>query len=176
MGEKAPEASSYVPTRGRAFKGLLSHLAVVPGSVFVDLGSGKGKALLLASGVGFSKVVGVEFSRSLCAIAKQNAERYSQRSGRALKIEIVCSDAATYAIRPNENVFFMFHPFGASVMERVVENIQKSLAEAPRRIWIIYTLPLLRHMLEEGLGVHRAHTYVYGGFEFVVLTNAPTTA
>jgi SAM-dependent methyltransferase len=175
MGEKAPGASSYVPTRGRAFKGLLRNLTVVPDSVFVDLGSGKGKLLLLASDEGFRKVVGIEFSHSLSTIAKRNAERYSRHTGRCSTIEIVCCDAGDYVFRPDENVFFMFHPFGASVMDRVVRNLRKSLVDTPRRVWIVYTLPLLRNMLEEGLGVHEDHTYVYGGFEFVIFTNAPPT-
>jgi SAM-dependent methyltransferase len=172
MGQMAPDASPYFPTRGRAFKRLLAHLHAPAGSTFVDLGCGKGKVLLLASRSRFSRVVGVEFSATLCNIARRNVQRYSHRVSTTPQIDIVCCDAAQYVFRPDENVFFMFHPFGATVMERVIDNLQRSLSETPRPVWIIYTLPVLRDMLERRLGLHEDRTCTYGGFDFVILTNA----
>jgi predicted RNA methylase len=176
IGEKPPDASPYFPTRGRAFKALLRHFDVPPESVFVDLGSGKGKILLLACDFGFSKVVGVEFSRSLCTIAHRNVARYFNKRRTPCNIDIVCGDVANYAIRRDENVFFLFHPFGASVMERFIDNLQESLSETPRLLWVIYTLPIFRGMLEQRLGLRRELTYFHGGFEFVILSNSSTTS
>src|SRR3990172_4635695 len=44
---------------------------------FVDIGAGKGRALLLASELPFRKVIGVELSAELAAIAQDNAKRWS---------------------------------------------------------------------------------------------------
>jgi SAM-dependent methyltransferase len=171
MGQGAPEASPYFPTRGRAFKRLLAHLHAPAGSTFVDLGSGKGKVLLLASR-SFRRVVGVEFSATLCSVARANIQRYSTYAGFTPKIEIVCCDAGEYVFRPDVNVVFMFHPFGATVMRQVIDNLQRSLSEHPRPVWIVYTLPVFRQMLEERLRFHEGGSYKYGGFDFVILTNA----
>ena len=48
---------------------------------FVDLGSGKGRALLLASDYPFREVIGVELSPKLDRIARDNIARYAGRKG-----------------------------------------------------------------------------------------------
>jgi cyclopropane fatty-acyl-phospholipid synthase-like methyltransferase len=61
-----PGSSSYSATKARGFRTLMRKLDLPKASVFVDLGSGKGRVLLLAAQYGFEKVVGVEYSQS-CA-------------------------------------------------------------------------------------------------------------
>jgi hypothetical protein len=107
----------------------------------------------------------------LCSIARANIRLYSERVGFRPQIEIVCSDAAQYMFRPEDNVVFMFHPFGETVIGRVIENLRKSLAETPRPVWIIYTLPVFLESVERKSGFHEEGRYIYGGFEFVVLRN-----
>jgi hypothetical protein len=51
--------------------------------------------------------------------------------------EVVHADAADYEVQPDQNVFFMFNPFGPVVMQQVVQRIGQSLEEVPRRIWLI---------------------------------------
>jgi hypothetical protein len=173
IGDRGPDASPYFPTRGRAFSALLRQFDIPPESVFVDLGSGKGKTLLLASDCGFRRIVGVEFSRSLCSIARQNVARYCAHRKAARSIEIVCCDVGNYEVRGDENVFFLFHPFGESVMERFIDNLQKSLSQTPRPFWVIYTLPVFRQVLERRLSLREELICVHGGFEFVILSNSP---
>src|SRR5262245_4264326 len=45
----------YQATRARPFRRLLRELALPTGGTFVDLGSGKGRVLLLAAQAGFSR-------------------------------------------------------------------------------------------------------------------------
>jgi SAM-dependent methyltransferase len=123
-------------------------------SVFVDLGSGKGKTLLMAAGYGFKRVVGVEFSPELCEIAKSNWSIYRQGSETDPAFEIVNTDVVDYAVKDDENVFFMFHPFDDVVMDKVIQNVEASHERAPRKIWIIYYNPVFQDLLE-GRGTFR---------------------
>jgi precorrin-6B methylase 2 len=128
----------YAPTRVRYFRAILHALPVPRDSVFVDLGAGKGRMLLLAAQSGrFRKVVGVEFSAELCRTAEQNIRRFQRHCGGNVRFEIVHADAADYAVQPDQNVFFMFNPFGPVVMQQVVQRIARSLEEMPRRICLI---------------------------------------
>jgi Histone methylation protein DOT1 len=69
----------YAPTRVRYFRAILRALPIPRDSVFVDLGAGKGRMLLLAAQSGcFRKVVGVEFSAELCRTAEQNIRHFQR--------------------------------------------------------------------------------------------------
>src|SRR5690606_348286 len=63
--ENVERGVAYSPTTAMSLKSLLKSLDLPAGSVFVDIGSGKGKTLLLASDYGFKRVVGVEFAGEL---------------------------------------------------------------------------------------------------------------
>ena len=67
------EAAPYFPTRGRAYRKALAHFALPTDGGFVDLGSGKGKILILSARYGFRRVVGVEFARHLSDIADRTS-------------------------------------------------------------------------------------------------------
>lgn len=87
---------------------------------FVDLGSGKGRALLLAQAYHFKRYVGVEFAKELHTQARANVLDY-QRGGRS--IECLCMDATQYKFPEGPLVVFLYNPFGAEVMEKVAQNL-----------------------------------------------------
>jgi SAM-dependent methyltransferase len=129
----------YVPTRARYFRQILRALRVPQDSVFVDLGSGKGRTLLMAARSGrFRKVVGVDFSVDLCEAAERNIRRFQRRCPSHVEFEVVHGDVADYDVQPDQNVFFMFNPFDHVVMRQIIEQFAHSLEEKPRRIWLIY--------------------------------------
>ena len=106
--------------------------------VFVDLGAGKGRTLLLASDFPFKRVIGVELFERYCAIARHNVRTYRSPAQRCTAIDIVCSDASTYELPPENTVFYFFDPFERPVLARVVENIVQSLRSRPRKVAIVY--------------------------------------
>lgn len=168
------EARDYIPTRGRAFRKLLDSLPLSDDSVFVDFGCGKGKLLLLASRYRFSRTIGIEFSPELAAIAKQNVVRFRNR---ALKrgdsvcpIEVVCSDAVEYKFRDDENVLFFFNPFSASVMGRVLVNIEKSFERKPRSMLLLYNDPSCRQLIDRQTHFRQTGAFVYGGHDFLIFS------
>jgi SAM-dependent methyltransferase len=146
--ENVLHGGKYAPATSRSFRALMEEMDFPPGSVFVDIGSGKGKTLLLASEYGFKRVVGVEFAGELNEQAKRNWAIY--RKGRATSpdFEVVTVDAAKYEIKDDENVFYLFNPFDDVVMNKFIQNIETSLARQPRNIWIIYQNPVNQDVFE----------------------------
>ncbi len=106
---------------------------------FVDLGSGKGRAILVASRFPFKKVIGVEYSEQLNVIARQNVSCFPNYEMRCAEIDIVCADVADFPIPDGPVVIYMFHPFGKAVMEKVVQNVSNSWEAEPRQIMAIYS-------------------------------------
>lgn len=109
--------------------------------IFVDLGSGKGRAVLLASALAFKKIVGVELAEELTAVAHDNIRRFPEERNKCGDIELVCADAAAYAFTPDPLVLYLYNPFGPPVMSKIVENVIASFEKYPRRIIVLYFNP-----------------------------------
>ena len=100
----------YQPTIARHLKKILRTQIFPPKSVFVDLGSGKGRNLLVASQFNFKRVVGIEFSKELCNIAKKNVDIFSLKNKCEKElINIIQCDVAEYIIKHDENIFFLYN-------------------------------------------------------------------
>ena len=141
-------ASSYVPSQEKDVLMLLSLLPVCPQEyLFVDIGSGKGKVLLLAAEYGFKRIVGVEFSPHLHAIAEANVSHYLGNSSRDCQIECRCLDAADYPIPSDKLVMFLYNPFEAVVIQSILRRLQESLRVCDRQVFVINFGSLLRGAL-----------------------------
>jgi precorrin-6B methylase 2 len=163
----------YAPTRVRYFRAVLRTLPIPQDSVFVDLGAGKGRMLLLAAQSGrFRKVVGVEFSAELCRTAERNIRRFQRHGVGWVSFEVVHADAADFEVQPDQNVFFMFNPFDHVVMQQVIQRIGQSLKKAPRPIWLI-CIGLRKgcpSLLAES-GYRETGRVTYGGAKVSILVN-----
>lgn len=135
----------YEPTPAPVFREMLSRLNIdYSDFVLVDVGSGKGKVLLLASAYPFKKVIGVERWEDLHRIAVNNIRVYGSDRQRCTNIECVCLHACDYPLPEDPAVFYFFNPFAEQVLTRVLENIERSLLANPRRIFIIFYAPVRR--------------------------------
>lgn len=153
--------------------------------VFVDFGSGMGRAVLLASEFGFREVVGVEFSPELHAVAEENIRRYTTGATRRCSdVKSVCADALEYPIPEGPAVLFFYNPFKEKLLADVLENIRRSLERNPREVRVIYVHPKLAHLMDNndiltkvGGGKVTAVSYiVYKGSGGVKKTDAPFEA
>ncbi|MBK9097324.1 MAG: class I SAM-dependent methyltransferase [bacterium] len=106
-------------------------------SSLVDFGSGKGNVLILAHKLGFRIIIGVEFAEELVHFSKERMNRII-RSASSSDIKILHSDAASFTIPKDANVFFFYNPFNRNVFEKVLNNIEESLSRNKRRIFIVY--------------------------------------
>lgn len=133
----------YQPTRVLPLRKLFPVLRpLVPAdSVFVDLGCGKGRVLLLAAQHGFREVRGLEFARELCQIAQRNWATFEAKTATRTKCHIIQTDVTAYTIQPEENVFFLFNPFDEIILGKVLLNLAASLRAAPRKVVVLFYFP-----------------------------------
>jgi SAM-dependent methyltransferase len=116
---------------------------------FVDLGCGKGRAVLLASTLGFRAVVGVELNPELAKIAEVNREAW-QAAGRAVApIRIVCGDAAEFTLPEGPCLIYLYNPFGAPVLRRLLERIEAQRTARPGRVDVVYQNPEQEAVFQE---------------------------
>jgi SAM-dependent methyltransferase len=108
---------------------------------FVDMGSGKGRALIYAAEAGFRRCTGIEFSQSLHEIAKQNIQSYRTLGNRQCQFSLHCMDAVDFTLPDEDIVLFMYNPFSWEVMEPVLENIEFFCANTDKDLIIMYRNP-----------------------------------
>jgi hypothetical protein len=117
--------------------------------VFVDMGAGKGRAVLVAAQFPFKRIIGVEYSSTLANELKENIASYVNADQRCFALEGILQDATEFEL-PNEPlVLFFHHPFEAEVFGQVRNRIEKSLADNPREIVVIYYDPKCGDLFEE---------------------------
>ena len=140
-GDNQAHALEYEPTPVRAFGRMLSILPEdLSEFTFVDFGSGKGRSLLLASHYGFKKIVGVEFAKELHERSLENVRNYRAPDRRCTDVEPILQDAATFEVPEGPCVFYFYYPFRRDVMTRVLANIERAYAAAPRKMYFINRL------------------------------------
>ena len=151
--------SAYQPTEPAAFHEMLNTLQQSPDPrqsvlnfrdfTFVDLGSGKGRTLLMASDYPFRRILGVELLQSLHEIAQRNLRQYKNESQKCFALESICNDATAFRFPDEPLVLFLFNPFPESGMRKVFANLEQSLRAHPRPVYVLYHNPLLEHVLSE---------------------------
>ena len=132
----------YVPTTTPIIYETLRALpADLSRFTFVDMGSGKGRALLIASEFPFARIVGIELSEHLPRIAEENVARYKPATQRCATFDLRCMNALDYDYGDEPLVLFLFDPFGREILAEVVARLEDSLKRKPRDAYVVYVYP-----------------------------------
>ena len=114
---------------------------------FLDVGSGKGRALLLASDYPFHAIVGIELLPELHRQAFQNIARYRSPSQQCFSIDSRCGNARDLEFPSGPLVIYLFNPLPEPDLAIFVSRLEESLRAHPRPCCILYHYPLLEHVL-----------------------------
>lgn len=140
VGRDPQDLKPYHCIPQRTFKRIMAALPVAPtGFTFVDIGCGKGKALVMAQDAGFEAVVGVEISPALAQVAEVNLQRIqaAQASG-----QVVCMDACDYEFIPGNKVVFLYNPFGSRSLAFVLYRLAAQVADhMGDEVYVVYLNP-----------------------------------
>lgn len=148
--EVEAQAVGYEATDPLSFRVLMRALPIHhPDYAFVDVGSGKGRVVLLAAEYPFRCVVGVEASPVLHRIALENLRVASRTRRRCDRVMLRNVDAAEYRLPRGALVLYLFNPFRERRMARLLVRLKASLDARPRDLWIVYYNPQLADQLQD---------------------------
>jgi len=157
--------SPYQPTEPALFQTMLANLNIdFREFTFVDLGSGKGRTLLMASEFPFRRIIGVELLPDLHIAAEQNVRQYNSGTQKCTRIEAICRDAREFEFPIEPTVLYLFNPLPKAGLVRVMERLQQSLREHPRPLLVVYHNPLLEKVLSNAAGLKK----IGGTHQFVL--------
>jgi SAM-dependent methyltransferase len=173
--------SAYQPTEPALFREMMASLPALSQQfafepfTFVDLGSGKGRTLLMASEYPFRRIVGVELIAELHRGAQENIRAYHSATQQCRQIEALCADACEFEFPEEPLVLYLFNPLPEHALSEVLLRLEKSLERAPRAVWIVYHNPLLERVIGERTVFVRMGGVRVGGTEQYSIYSAGKT-
>lgn len=115
---------------------ILEKQNITDGDSILDIGCGKGGALLTLTKFPFKSIDGIEINEAYIPIARANLKRMGK-----IACNVFHADAIDFKEFHKYNHFYFFDPFTCEVMQKVIENLIKSVEEFPRIIKLIYNQP-----------------------------------
>ena len=135
--------SPYQPTDPSTFREMMDALPIdFREFTFIDIGSGKGRALLMAAEYPFRRIVGVELLPELDRAARENIRAYKSPTQKCSALESVCTDARKFDLPDEPAVLYLFNPLPEPALREFLQRIAQSIAQSPRTLWLIYYNPL----------------------------------
>jgi hypothetical protein len=129
----------YVSSQPSIVRTALQTIPDLADAVFVDMGCGKGRVLVVASEHPFRRIVGVELSPELCRIARANAARVAAQYPGRTPIEVVESDVLGFELPPGKLVIYIYNSFFPRMMKAVAEKIAHRISAEP--MFVVYYNP-----------------------------------
>lgn len=117
---------------------------------FIDLGSGKGRVLLMAAPYGFKKIIGVEYMPEWHHVAEENIRKFVAEHKIDAAIQNLCMDARDFEFPAGPLVVYLFNPFPEPILAAVLERLRQSLVKNPRPLVVAYRYPELEALLSNG--------------------------
>lgn len=105
---------------------------------FIDVGAGMGRAMLLATEYPFLHVTGIELNPLLVRIARHNLDLWQAARRPNAPVQIACGDAVDFQFPKTPCLAFLFNPFGASVMRRLLARLSRVFANRPGQLDLLY--------------------------------------
>lgn len=106
---------------------------------YVDLGSGLGRTLMLASLYEFKKVEGVELSEVLVSICNKNISIFSEKASVKSPINVKNEDVLQYQFPTGKTLVFMYDPFKPMLLAECLKKIYRHCQSSPENeVYIVY--------------------------------------
>lgn len=158
--------SPYQPTDPALFHEMLGAFDLdFLDYTFIDIGSGKGRTLLMASDYPFRQIIGVELLPELDRVARENIAKYKSEKQKCFQIESCCVDARSFCFPTDPTLLYLFNPLPRTGLSQLLENLERSLLQHPRKVYLAYHNPIHTDLLsryswiKEIGGTHQFHLY-----------------
>jgi SAM-dependent methyltransferase len=124
---------------------------------FLDVGAGKGRAMLAASLHPFRQVTGIELNPGMAAIARANIEVFESDPDTSplAPISLIEGDALEAPLPSTPTLAFLFHPFEAPVLRRFLARVEHHFAQRPGSFDLLYVNAEHANVLERNPAFRR---------------------
>ncbi len=136
LGLTPAQAHNYADSGGPHLERVLKELAIGTEDSVLDLGCGKGGALITFARFPFRRIAGLDLCAELLDVARAN-----MAAAGLPQVELIHADAASFEDYDDFTYIYMYNPFPAGVLREVMVRLETSLDRMPREVTIIYKNP-----------------------------------
>ncbi|MGY2908719.1 methyltransferase domain-containing protein [Bradyrhizobium sp. URHC0002] len=137
VGESTPTWNKYLVR-------LLKDLHINDQDTILDIGCGKGSAMLAMLKFPFARVDGIELSQPISETAIRNLTKLKKQRWQIFNGDaITCKNYNTYSM------LYFYHPFPKEIMRQVVANIHSSISGRQQEMLVIYNNPVCHEEIVE---------------------------
>lgn len=157
--------TGYSGTPPSRFRTVMEHWIAAPPErpissyTFIDVGSGKGRAMMLATAFPFHEIIGVEMNRSLAQIATTNLEKWRAAHQSAPPTHVVCQDALAFEFPTTPCLVYLYNPFAEPILRQLIARLEQSFAANPRPLDVLYCNPVSARLFE----THPSYRQLWSG-------------
>ena len=108
---------------------------------FIDIGCGKGRALMIASDTPFKEIIGVELNPQLAEIAQKNLDTWQAIPHACNNITVISADALEAPVPVSPVLFFLYHPFKLPVARLFLDRLSALSTGRDAPIDLVYINP-----------------------------------
>ncbi len=141
LGLDPSAACHHSPSDRRELRAFLRQIRITAADSVVDIGCGKGAALVALSRFPFGRIAGVDISPALLQAARDNARKAG------IHVDLWCLDARSFTDFDRFTHVYMYNPFPACVMQPVLGNITAAIERSGNPSWIVYRNPVCHDVI-----------------------------
>jgi hypothetical protein len=123
----------------------------------------------MAADYPFRRIIGVELLPELHRVAVGNIGKYQGAAQKCSAVEAICGDAREFVFPAGPILLYLFNPLPEAGLAQVMANLERSLREQPRPVFVLYHNPLLEHVVAERPALKKvAGTHQYSVYESAI--------
>lgn len=162
--------ASTIPKFERAMNAIRHRLGARLGDfTFIDVGSGKGLVVMLASRLPFRAVVGVEMAPELHRIAHANLQAFERREKPSAPVQLVCTNALELPLPQGDLIAYLYNPFDQELTQSFVRRLTAAVDASGSRLLVAYINPVHKDVF----AAHPGFAPLYGDATLVVYEYTP---
>jgi SAM-dependent methyltransferase len=167
--QQSPErAHLHSASGGPDLEVVLKALDIASTDSVIDVGCGKGGALITLAQFPFAKVSGIDISDALVEVARKNLSRLGIEN-----VDVLCRDAGEFTELDEYTFVYLYNPFPCNVVQQFMSHLAENLRRQPRRLTLIYKNPKCHDVVASTMGFNKVREFHHSRLLFYVYVHEP---
>jgi hypothetical protein len=147
----------YIGSDPGVIRGALTALGNIDDYTLVDLGCGKGRAVVIGSEFPFRAITGIELSTKLANTARKNAAVVARTFPNRPGITIHEANVTEFQLPKGKLVLFLYHAFGRELLAQLLTKLESSLRSEGAHLFFVYDNPVCGDLLDASSAFTRCY-------------------
>src|SRR5258706_2882714 len=138
----------YGASQPSIIRRAITALGTIDHHEFIDIGCGKGRAMVVASEFPFRSISGIELSPQLTKVARRNISTVQRGFPARPPVEAIEGNAITFPLPKAKLALFFCHSFGEELLSQLISNLETAISSGIGPVFFVYYNPVHGNVLD----------------------------